>query len=134
MNELSNYYLMITAIINRSKIEMSWESFGTGREVDSPLTVLFAHLSSRSGELPVFFDYDIGSISWGEAGLVLHLQVICDQMWLNEMCPQREKEPFSQRQRIEIQYMHRPGRAQLASFILGRKELSIVTKSVRRSE
>lgn len=62
------------------------------------LAELFAHLSSRSGELLVLFDYDTGSVRWGEADLVLHLQVICDQVWLNEMCPQREKEPFHQRQ------------------------------------
>lgn len=93
------WYLMVTAITNRRNInELSILWCGTEREAGSPLTVLFAHLSSRSGELLVLFDYDIGSISWGEADLVLHLWVICGRVWLNEMCPQREKEPFHQRQ------------------------------------
>lgn len=83
---------MITAVTNRRNRHELW--CGTGREAGSSLTMLFAHLSRRSGELLVLFDYDTGSISRGEADLVLHLQVICDQVGLNEMCPRREKEPF----------------------------------------
>lgn len=92
------WYLMTTVITNRRNRNELGIWCGTGREGGSSLTVLFAHLFSRSGELLILFDYDIGSVSWGEADLVLHLQVICDQVWLNEMCPQREKEPFYQRQ------------------------------------
>lgn len=79
---------------------MSWASFGVelGGRLAHPWQCCLLTFSSRSGELLVLFDYDIGSISRGEADRVLHLQVICGRVWLNELCPQREKEPFYQRQ------------------------------------
>lgn len=135
--ELIIWHLMITAITNgRNRNELGILWCGTGREVGS----------SWQSCLLTFPADQVNSLSY----LIMTLAALdgvrqisfCISKWFVTKCDlmkcvHREKRSPSIRgswARMEIWYMHGTGRAQIASFILGSKELSIVTKSVRCSE